>query len=100
MTIAIVRRYLCSRDRMRRSKAKTWQSSGVKSLHISLEPQPGKPGRNTGRIRMADVSAEQLRNLKKQGRAMTNASGDPSFPIKQRTGPDSLANAIRAVGRS
>jgi len=31
---------------------------------------------------------------------MANAQGDPSFPITQRTGSDSLANAIAAVGRS
>lgn len=49
---------------------------------------------------MADATAEQLRALKKQGKAMANASGDPSFPIKQRAGSDSLANAIRAVGRT
>jgi hypothetical protein len=31
---------------------------------------------------------------------MDNSQGDPSFPIKQRTGSDSLANAIKAVGRT
>jgi hypothetical protein len=49
---------------------------------------------------MADVTAAQLAKLKAKGQAMNNAQGDPSFPIKARTGPDSLANAILAVGRS
>jgi hypothetical protein len=49
---------------------------------------------------MADATQEQLRKLKAKGLAMSNASGDPSFPIKARTGPDSLERAIKAVGRS
>jgi hypothetical protein len=49
---------------------------------------------------MTNLSADQLRKLKSVGKAMTNSQGDPSFPIKARTGPDSLANAIKAVGRT
>jgi hypothetical protein len=49
---------------------------------------------------MSDLSQQTLKNLKKMGQATPNASGDPSFPITARTGNNSLATAIKAVGRS
>jgi hypothetical protein len=41
-------------------------------------------------------SAEQLRQMLKQGKAMRNPNGDPSYPIADKS---DLSNAIRAVGR-
>jgi len=47
--------------------------------------------------RMAKYSADQLRQMAKSGQAMTNAAGDPSFPIADK---EDLQNAIKAVGRA
>lgn len=41
-------------------------------------------------------SADDLRRLLKQGKAMRNPNGDPSYPIADKA---DLSNAIRAVGR-
>ena len=53
---------------------------------------------------MSNLNQQTLRNLKKRGQAMapssSNESDDPRFPITARTGPDSLSNAIAAVGRA
>jgi hypothetical protein len=45
---------------------------------------------------MAAPDAATMRNLQSQGKAMPNASGNPSFPIRNA---DDLAKAILAVGR-
>lgn len=45
---------------------------------------------------MAAPDAATMRKLAAQGKAMKNAKGDPSFPIR---GAADLDNAIRAVGR-
>jgi len=51
---------------------------------------------------MADLKQRQA--LQKKGQALppssTNQSDAPRFPIKQRTGKDSLASAIQSVGRA
>ena len=51
---------------------------------------------------MAGIKERQ--SLQKKGQALPpsqkNQSDAPRFPIKQRTGQDSLASAIRAVGRA
>jgi hypothetical protein len=44
----------------------------------------------------AKYSAEQLRQLLKEGKAMRNPNGDPSYPIADKA---DLSNAIHAVGR-
>jgi|HubBroStandDraft_6_1064221.scaffolds.fasta_scaffold18361_4 hypothetical protein len=44
---------------------------------------------------MAAPDAATMRKLQSQGKAIPNASGDPSFPIRNS---DDLANAIKAVG--
>lgn len=54
---------------------------------------------------MADLTAQQRRNLRKIGRAMApssqNQSDAPRFPIKTRHGSsNSLEAAIHAVGRA
>ena len=54
-----------------------------------LVPQP-KGGR------MATPDAATMRKLQTQGKAIPNASGNPSFPIRNA---DDLSKAIRAVGR-
>jgi hypothetical protein len=45
---------------------------------------------------MAAPDAATMRKLQAQGKAIPNASGDPSFPIRNA---DDLAKAIKAVGR-
>lgn len=55
-----------------------------------LVPQPLKGAR------MATPDAATMKKLQAQGKAIPNASGDPSFPV--RNGAD-LAKAIKAVGR-
>lgn len=45
---------------------------------------------------MARPDAATMRKLQKQGKAMKNAKGEPSFQIRNG---DDLDNAIRAVGR-
>jgi hypothetical protein len=51
---------------------------------------------------MADL--KQRQSLQKKGQALppsqSNQSDAPRFPITQRTGKDSLASAIKAVGRA
>jgi hypothetical protein len=44
---------------------------------------------------MAAPDAATMRKLQSQGKAIPNASGDPSFPIRNA---DDLDNAIKAVG--
>lgn len=44
----------------------------------------------------AKYSADELRQMLKDGKAMKNASGDPSYPIGDKS---DLSNAIHAVGR-
>lgn len=57
-----------------------------------LVPQP-----SAGRKRpMATPDAATMRKLQSQGKAMPNAQGKPSFPIRNAA---DLDNAIRAVGR-
>ena len=55
-----------------------------------LVPQPVKGSK------MAPPDAATLKKLKTQGKATPNASGDPSFPIRNG---DDLDKAIKAVGR-
>jgi len=47
---------------------------------------------------------EKRKRLQKQGRALPpssqNQSDAPRFPIERRTGDNSLASAIKAVGRA
>jgi hypothetical protein len=45
---------------------------------------------------MATPDAATMKKLQSQGKAMPNASGDPSFPVRNA---DDLAKAIKAVGR-
>jgi hypothetical protein len=45
---------------------------------------------------MATPDAATMRKLQAQGQALKNASGNPSFPIRNA---DDLDKAIRAVGR-
>jgi len=45
---------------------------------------------------MATPDAATMRKLQVQGKALKNASGDPSFQVRNA---DDLDNAIRAVGR-
>jgi hypothetical protein len=56
-----------------------------------LVPQPLKGAR-----KMATPDAETMRRLQAQGKALKNASGNPSFPIRNA---DDLDKAIKAVGR-
>lgn len=44
----------------------------------------------------AKYSADELRQMLSDGKAIANANGDPSYPIGDK---EDLANAIRAVGR-
>lgn len=44
---------------------------------------------------MAAPDAATMRKLQTQGKAIPNASGDPSFPVRNA---DDLTRAIRAVG--
>lgn len=44
----------------------------------------------------AKYNADQLRTMLKNGQAMANANGDPSYPIADK---QDLSNAIHAVGR-
>lgn len=51
------------------------------------------------------AAGQKLRQrLQAKGQAMppskTNQSNSPRFPVQQRTGPNSLASAIKAVGRA
>jgi hypothetical protein len=51
------------------------------------------------------VAGQKLRQrLQQKGQAMppskSNQSDSPRFPIQARTGPNSLASAIKAVGRA
>jgi hypothetical protein len=50
------------------------------------------------------ANTEERKRLQARGQALPpsqqNQSDDPRFPIKQRTGKDSLASAIKAVGRA
>src|ERR1700761_8922028 len=62
---------------------------------VSGGPDPLVPEPSKG-SRMAAPDAATMRKLQSQGKAIPNASGDPSFPI--RNGSD-LAKAIKAVGR-
>ena len=55
-----------------------------------LVPQPTK-----GSKKMAAPDAATMRKLVQQGKAIPNASGDPSFPVRNA---DDLAKAIQAVG--
>ena len=55
-----------------------------------LVPQPLK-----GKM-MATPDAATMKKLQAQGKAIPNASGDPSFPVRNG---DDLAKAIKAVGR-
>jgi len=52
----------------------------------------------------ATAGIKLRQRLQAKGQAMppskTNKSNSPRFPIKQRTGQDSLASAIKAVGRA
>jgi len=48
-------------------------------------------------VEKAKYSAEQLRQMLKDGKAFKNADGEPSFPIGDE---EDLDNAIAAVGRS
>jgi hypothetical protein len=57
-----------------------------------LVPQPTS-GRKRG---MATPDAATMRKLQKQGKAIPNAKGQPSFQIRNA---DDLDNAIKAVGR-
>lgn len=68
-----------------------------------------QPGTNIGVRRMAApgtaVAGQKLRQrLQAKGQAMPpsqkNKSNSPRFPIQARTGPNSLASAIKAVGRA
>ena len=45
---------------------------------------------------MAAPDAATMRNLQSRGKAMPNASGNPSFPVRNA---DDLDKAIKAVGR-
>jgi hypothetical protein len=56
-----------------------------------LEKEAAEPD-----VEKAKYSAEQLRDLLSQGKAIKNANGEPSFPIADK---EDLHNAIRAVGR-
>lgn len=56
-----------------------------------LVPEPMK-----GRKKMATPDAATMRKLQAQGKAIKNASGKPSFQIRNG---DDLDNAIMAVGR-
>ena len=47
-------------------------------------------------IAKGKYSAEQLRAMLKEGKAMKNPNGDPSYPIGDK---EDLSNAIHAVGR-
>lgn len=53
---------------------------------------------------MVDLNQEFRKKLQARGQAMppsaANESDSPRFPIKQRTGKDSLASAITSVGRA
>lgn len=57
---------------------------------------PDNRGEPEGEVR-AKYSAEQMRQLLKQGKAFKNAQGEPSFPIADT---EDLHNAVRAVGRA
>lgn len=48
------------------------------------------------RVEKTKYSAKQLRKLLKEGKAMRNAKGEPSYPINDL---EDLHNAIKAVGR-
>ena len=56
-----------------------------------LVPEPMK-----GRKRMATPDAATMRKLQAQGKALKNASGKPSFQVRNAA---DLDNAIMAVGR-
>jgi hypothetical protein len=55
-----------------------------------LIPQPTK-----GSKKMAAPDAATMQKLQTQGKAIPNASGDPSFPVRNAS---DLAKAIQAVG--
>lgn len=47
-------------------------------------------------VEKAKYNAEQLRQMLKEGKAMRNPAGDPSYPIGDK---EDLGNAIHAIGR-
>lgn len=47
-------------------------------------------------VEKAKYSAEEMRQMLKDGKAFKNANGEPSYPIGDK---DDLSNAIKAVGR-
>lgn len=60
----------------------------------------GDTGENDGddddTVEKAKYNAEQLRQMLKEGKAMRNPAGDPSYPIGDK---EDLGNAIHAIGR-
>lgn len=58
-----------------------------------LVPEPTSAGRKR---RVATPDTRTMRNLQKQGKAIPNAQGKPSFQIRNAA---DLDNAIKAVGR-
>ena len=53
-------------------------------------------GRTAPREHRAKYTADELKDMAAKGQAMKNASGDPSYPIKDA---DDLDKAVKAVGR-
>ena len=65
------------------------------SIQRTSGPDPLVPQPVKGK-KMATPDAATMRRLQAQGKAVKNASGQPSFPIRNG---DDLGKAIRAVGR-
>lgn len=64
------------------------EQGGLNPALVGLAAEP--------EIEKAKYSAEELRQMLKDGKAMKNPNGDPSYPIGDK---EDLQNAIHAVGR-
>jgi hypothetical protein len=83
-----LREFIC-REKMQPGNENADVSAAVASLTSSLK--------NTDPdLLKGKYSAEQLRSMLSDGKAMKNPNGDPSYPIGDK---EDLANAIHAVGR-
>lgn len=96
-------RYLCSRVPILQLQIRSYARIGTGLPEPSLDRMLAMPGMSIGGGMPPATQAQRERDRAK-GQAMApsskNKSNAPRFPIERRTGPNSLASAIHAVGRA